>query len=70
MGAVGMRIGVVRAEVHVRARDALDALDVCMDDRPAEEVKIEIVLFAFVSMSMSSSHRCAVMQRFAHLVIA
>ena len=36
MGAVGMRIGVVRAEVHVRTRDALDAFDVCMDDRAAE----------------------------------
>ena len=36
MGAVGMRVGVARAEVHVRTRDPLDAFDVCMDDRAAE----------------------------------
>ena len=70
MGAVG--VGVVRAEIHVGARDALDAFDVCVDDRAAEEVEIQIVLFAFVSTSMSSSHRCAAIciSRSAHLVIA
>ena len=49
MGAVDMRVGVVRAEVHVGARDALDAFDVCVNDRAAEEVQIQIILFAFVS---------------------
>ena len=72
MGAVDMRVGVVRAEVHVGARDALDALDICVDNRAAKEVEIQIVLFAFVSTSVSSSHRSPAMciSRSAHLVIA
>ncbi len=38
------RAVVVWAEVDVRARDALDALDVRMHDRAAEEVQVEVVL--------------------------
>lgn len=35
---------MVRAEEDVRADDALEALDVCVHDRAAEEVEIEVVL--------------------------
>ncbi len=41
-----VRAVVVRPEVDVRARDALEALDVRVDDRAAEEVEVEVVLCA------------------------
>ena len=44
MRGADVRTLVVRAEVHVRTGDALDTLNVRVDDRAAEEVEVEVVL--------------------------
>ncbi len=51
--ACPVRIGMVRTQVHVRARDAFDALDICVNDCAAEEVEVQIVLCVFVFVSCS-----------------
>ena len=64
-----VRVRVVRAEVDVRARDALDALDVGVDDRVAEEIEVEVVLCAFPSVRLLSKPLwCS--NESAHLVVA
>ena len=44
MRGANVRTLMVRAEVHVRTGDALDTLNVRVDDRAAEEVEVEVVL--------------------------
>ena len=61
-----VRVRVVRAEIDVRARDALDTLDVGVDDRVAEEVEVEVVLCAFPSVRLSKPLRCSKRIRAPH----
>ena len=44
---LALRVGVVRTEVYVGTRDALNALDVGVYDRVAKEVQIQIILWAW-----------------------
>ena len=46
-GVLALRVRVVRTEVYVGARDALNALDVGVYDRVAKEVQIQIILWAW-----------------------
>ena len=44
---LALRVGVVRTEVYVGTRDALDALNIGVYDRIAKEVQVQIVLWGW-----------------------
>ena len=65
-----VRTLVVRAKVHVRTGDALDTLNVRVDDRAAEEVEVEVVLCEeFLSTTLSTALMLPI-REWPYLVIA
>lgn len=65
-----VRTLVVRAEVHVRTGDALDTLNVRVDDRAAEEVEVEIVLCEELLSTTVSTALILPIREWPYLVIA
>ena len=65
-----MRTLVVGAEVHVRTGDALDTLNVRVDDRAAEEVEVEIVLCEELLSTTASTALVPPIREWSYLVIA
>ena len=65
-----VRTLVVRADVHVRTADALDTLNVRVDDRAAEEVEVEIVLCEELLSTTASTALILPIREWSYLVIA